>query len=277
MKIREALNIGIEKLKHGQIDDANLKAKLLLMFYLNYSKEDIIIYEGNEIETEKCNNFLLGINRILNGEPIQYITNVQGFMGLKLYVDENVLIPQPDTEILVEEVINIVKPLNENIKILDMCTGSGAICITLGKYLNNINLYASDISISALKIAKRNAEDNDINIEFIESNLFGKINDKFNFIVSNPPYIETNIINTLSEEVKKEPVLALDGGQDGLYFYREIAKQAKNHFIGNGKLVLEIGYNQKESVIEILKNEGYKNIYSKKDLAGNDRIIVCEN
>jgi len=276
MKIKEVLNIGIEKLKYGKVCEPNLKAKLLLMFYLNCSKEDIIIYEDSEIEKDVYDSFLLGITQLLKGKPIQYITNAQEFMGLKFYVDENVLIPRCDTEILIEEIINIVKTLKEDIKILDLCTGSGNICVSLAKYLNNVDIYASDISENVLEIAKRNAKNHNVNITFSQSDLFEKINEKFNIIISNPPYIETDIINTLSEEVKKEPVLALDGGPDGLDFYRKIAKQSRNYLTENGIIALEIGYNQKEIVIDIFKNEGYRNIYSKKDLSGNDRIVICE-
>lgn len=198
-------------------------------------------------------------------------------MGLVFYVDENVLIPQPDTEILVESVIQIVNSLNKkDIKILDLCTGSGAIGVSLGKNLQKAKIFASDISTAAIEVAKRNSKSNNVEIEFIKSDLFESINDKFNMIVSNPPYIETRSIEGLSNEVKNEPFIALDGGKDGLDFYRKIISEAPNYLSENGYLAVEIGYNQREAVEKLLITHGYKNIYSKKDLAGLDRIIVAQ-
>lgn len=198
-------------------------------------------------------------------------------MKLNFYVDENVLIPQPDTEILVEEIINLYK--NKKCKILDLCTGSGAIAIALAKYVEDAQIVASDISMKALQIAKLNAEKNLLHkkIKFIESDMFEKIDDTdFDIIVSNPPYIKTDVINTLDASVKKEPNIALDGGQDGLKFYKIIINKAHQYLSNNGKLFLEIGYDQKEDVIKLLNKTGYYNeIYSKKDLGQNDRIVVA--
>ncbi|MBO5348643.1 MAG: peptide chain release factor N(5)-glutamine methyltransferase [Clostridia bacterium] len=215
--------------------------------------------------------------KYLSGTPLQYITNKQEFMKLNFYVDENVLIPQPDTEILVEEIINLYK--NKKCKILDLCTGSGAIAIALAKYVEDAQIVASDISMKALQIAKLNAEKNLLHkkIKFIESDMFEKIDDTdFDIIVSNPPYIKTDVINTLDASVKKEPNIALDGGQDGLKFYKIIINKAHQYLSNNGKLFLEIGYDQKEDVIKLLNKTGYYNeIYSKKDLGQNDRIVVA--
>ena len=198
-------------------------------------------------------------------------------MGLNFYVNENVLIPQPDTEILVEETIEKIKNLmSNNIKILDLCTGSGAIAISIAKLMSNIT--ATDISEKALKIAKTNAQNNNVQnkIKFINSNMFQNINEKFDVILSNPPYIETNTIKTLSKEVQNEPKLALDGGQDGLEFYRIIAKNAHKHLNKNGIIMLEIGYNQRKAVTQIFEEtKKYKNIECKKDYSNNDRIIIC--
>ena len=157
-----------------------------------------------------------------------------------------------------------------------MCTGSGAIAISLSKLIKKSLIYAADISPKALKIADENSSKHAANILFFESDLFKNISKlyKFDIIVSNPPYIESEVIKTLSEEVQKEPILALDGGEDGLDFYRKIAKEAKDYIEKEGYLALEIGYNQRLAVENILKENGYKNIYSRKDLGGNDRIVV---
>ena len=239
-----------------------------------------MIHDDDDIKDGLNKIFLKKIERLKNREPLQYVINKQDFMGMELYVDENVLIPQPDTENLVEEVILLSdkkrKYIRDEIKILDLCTGSGAIAISLSKLINKSLVYASDISKKALKIAEENSMKNHANVLFLESDLFDKISRiyKFDIIVSNPPYIESEVIKTLSEEVQKEPILALDGGEDGLDFYRKIAKEAKDYIEKEGYLALEIGYNQRLAVENILKENGYKNIYSRKDLGGNDRIVV---
>lgn len=283
MKIKEILKLGVDLLKEKKIDESNLKAKMLIADVLNKTKEYILVHDEEEINEKEKKVFLEKIERLKNHEPIQYILNHQEFMGFNFFVNENVLIPQPDTENLVEEVLHIVdkldKDVNEEIRILDLCTGSGAIAISLAKLLGkNALVYASDVSEEALKVAEENSMNNMVNIYFFKSNIFKKISElyKFDIIVSNPPYIETKELENLSEEVKKEPKLALDGGEDGLKFYKEIAKEAKKYLLENGYLAFEIGYNQKESVINILKKENYKNIYSRKDLSGNDRIVIAQ-
>ena len=277
MKIKELLKTSIEDLKN--IDDANLKAKILLAEVLGKEKEYLLIHDNDELDAKVIDTYNKMIERLKSGEPVQYILNKQEFMGLNFYVDKNVLIPQPDTENIVEEVIaitEVLKKTKNELKILDMCTGSGAIAISLAKYVENTLIYASDISENALKIAEENATRNLVNVVFFKSDVFKNIIPAFQFdvIVSNPPYIETKVIPELSKEVRSEPELALDGGEDGLKFYREIIKNAKEYLTENGYLVFEIGYDQRESVMTLLKDNGYKNIYSKKDLAGNDRVVV---
>lgn len=280
MKIKDVIKQGALILKEHSIEDSNMKSRIVLADLLNKTKEYLMIHDDEEIEDGLKDIFLNRIERLKNHEPLQYVINKQEFMGFEFYVDKNVLIPQPDTENLVEEVIllsdNLRKNYKKQLRILDMCTGSGAIAISICKLLENVLIYASDISKEAIKIAEENSIRNSANVMFFESDLFEKISElyKFDIIASNPPYIEKEVIKTLSEEVKKEPLIALDGGEDGLDFYNKIAQDAKIYLNKNGYLVFEIGYNQKEEVKKILIENGYKNIYSRKDLGGNDRIVV---
>ena len=275
MTINEIKKQCIYILKQKNIEDSALKSKVIIANVLKVNKEYLITHDNEELEEKIVNKTIQDINELILGQPIQYITKNQEFYGLNFYVDKNVLIPQPDTETLVEEVINIAKKIEEP-QILDLCTGSGAIAISIKKNIQKARLTASDISNKALEVAKINKEKNNVEIDLIESDIFKNINQKFNIIVSNPPYIKTDVIYTLDKEVQKEPKIALDGGQDGLYFYRIIINEAYKYLDDNGYLCLEIGYNQKEDVINLIEKSGkYNNIYSKKDLAGNDRIIIC--
>jgi len=275
MNIKSLLNFGIKFLKDSNIEEANLKTKILLAYILNVSKEYLIIHDEDEVLEELEISFKEKLNELKNGKPIQYITCKQEFMGLNFYVNENVLIPQPDTEVLVEEVIEKVKQ-NVSKNILDLCTGSGAIAVSIAKNMPNVKVVASDISEKALEIAKKNAKRNNVNVKFILSDMFENINEKFDFIVSNPPYIENEVISELPKEVQCEPYIALAGGKDGLDFYKIIADKAKEHLNQGGYIAVEIGYNQKDSVIKIFEQEGYKEIYSKKDFGGNDRIVIAK-
>ena len=279
MNQKDLLLLGENNLKRNQVEDAYIKAKKLLEYVLNQSKEELVINSLKEVSKENEKRYESLLEEIIQGKPIQYITKSQEFMGLNFYVDENVLIPQPDTEILVEETLKLIKEkyLDRNIKILDLCTGSGAIAISIAKYIENLNnkieIYALDVSKQALEIAKKNAKANNTKINFIQSNMFEEIeNLKFDIIVSNPPYIETKTIPMLSKEVQNEPIIALDGGQDGLDFYKIINKESPKYLNDDGHILLEIGYNQKESVTKIFE-ENYQNITCIKDLSDNDRVI----
>lgn len=279
MKISKVLNDAKEILEENNISDSKQKARRLLAYLLNKSKEYLMIHEDEEISDQMYNLYFEKIERLKNHEPLQYIIENQEFMGFDFYVDKNVLIPQPDTENLVEEVINIVEKNSlKQPRILDMCTGSGAIAISLAKLVKGSIVYGSDISEEALKIAENNSVSNQANVLFMKSDMFKNIfkEFRFNIIVSNPPYIETETIKNLSQEVQNEPRIALDGGADGLKFYREIAENSKKFLEENGFLALEIGYNQKEKVEEILKKNEFRNIYTRKDLAGINRVIVAQ-
>lgn len=277
MTIKETLRKGMIQLKTENVTEPNLKARLIMQYILNKPRQYLIIYDNQVLTLRQEVNYFKAIKRLINGEPIQHITHQQEFMKLNFFVNEDVLIPRPDTEILVEEVIKIARKINAK-KILDMCTGSGAIAVSLAKYLDNVEITAVDISEKSLDVAKTNAKNNEIEnkITFIESNLFENIvNEKYDIIVSNPPYIRKDVIKTLTKEVQKEPKIALDGGYDGLDFYRKITHQSEEYLKFNGYLCFEIGYDQKKDVIKIINDEKkFTSTYSKKDLCDNDRIIV---
>ena len=272
MNISELLVNGKHLLK--DIEDGNIKARILLEYILKLSREKIVSNPNIEVSDNNVESYLNKINDIKNGMPIQYITNKQEFMKLNFYVDKNVLIPQPDTEILVEKAIEICNNHGNDIKILDLCTGSGAIVISIAKNIKNAKVYATDIKNTVIDIAKQNAKQNNVdNIEFIVSDMFENIQEKdFDIIVSNPPYIETDVIKTLPTEVRNEPIIALDGGKDGLKFYKIILSEYKKYLKKDGYLLLEIGYNQAKSVGELI-NLNYSII---EDLAGNDRVIIIK-
>ena len=264
MKIKEMIEYGKKNLIKKE--DAYILSKMLAKHFLKVDDTYLIINGEEEVKPFIFDFFQSAIQLLDNGMPIQYITNKQEFMELSFYVDENVLIPQPDTEILVEEVLS---KINKQEKILDLCTGSGAIGIALAKNTENIKIYMSDVSEKALEIAKRNITKNKVEerCELIVSNMFENIYSKYDVIVSNPPYIESEEIKILPKEVRSEPIIALDGGFDGLDFYRIIANEAYKYLKEEGILALEIGYNQKEKVIDLLSKTGkYKDIYCKKDL-----------
>lgn len=281
MKIFELNNIGIKLLEENNIEDSRIKSKLLLEYLLNMSKIDLIVNNDKEVDDLIKEKYMKYINEIINGRPIQYIINNQEFMKLNFYVDENVLIPQPDTEILVQKAIEIIKNKKDNkLDILDLCTGSGAIGISLKKYIDDITVYVSDISEKALEIAKKNAIKNEVEVQYILSDMFSKMDNlKFDLIVSNPPYIKTDVIKLLSKEVQNEPIIALDGGNDGLDYYRIIRNEAYKYLKTNGVILLEIGFDQKNTVSELFKNNdqyNYKNIELFKDLSNIDRVIKIE-
>ena len=277
MTIKQAITKGMIMLKSNNVESPKLKARLLLQYVLDKPRQYIIVYDNKEIDKQQQWQYFVNIEKLTKGIPLQHITHRQEFMKMDFFVDENVLIPRSDTEILVEEVIKIAQKYNSP-RILDLCTGSGAIAISLKKFVPNADITAVDISEKALEIAQKNAEKLEAKINFVKSDLFDKLdNKKFDIIVSNPPYIRKDEIKKLSEEVQKEPKIALDGGEDGLDFYRIIAEQAINYLKTGSFLCFEIGYNQKNDVIKIIEDEqNYKNKYCKKDLYGNDRIIITQ-
>lgn len=279
MTIKETIRKGMIILKTNNVTEPNIKSRLIMQYVLNKPREYLVVYDKKELTLRQEVNYFKAIKKLCQGIPIQHITNRQEFMKMTFYVDENVLIPRQDTEILVEEVIKIAKKINAR-KILDLCTGSGAIAISLAKYIDKSNITAVDISDKALNVAKLNAKNNEVEdrITFVESDLFKNLKkEKYDIIVSNPPYIKKEVLKKLDKEVQKEPKLALDGGYDGLDFYRKIIKNADEYLKFNGYLCFEIGYDQKEDVENLLKEqEKYANITCKKDLCDNDRVVTAK-
>lgn len=278
MTIKETLRKGIIELKINNIQEPSLKARLLLQYILNKPRQYLIIYDNKQLTLRQEVNFFKGIKKLVKGIPLQHITHSQEFMKMTFYVNEDVLIPRPDTEILVEEVIKIAKRINAK-KILDLCTGSGAIAVSLAKYIENSQITAVDISTKAINIAKLNAKNNNVEnqITFVESDLFKQLpKEKYDIIVSNPPYIKKEIIKSLDKEVQNEPKIALDGGYDGLDFYRKIINNADEFLKFTGYVCLEIGYDQKDDVLELFESKGkYVDAMCKKDLFDNDRVVIA--
>lgn len=278
MNIKQALEEAKNILKSNNFEDSNIIAKELLSYVLKKDKVYLTINLDSDLTDIEYVEFTKYIEQIIDGKPLQYITQKQEFMGIDFFVNEDVLIPQPDTEILVETVLDICKRYgNQSLRILDLCTGSGAIAISLSKILNT-QVFASDVSTKALEVAEKNNVLNNSKVEFIESNLFEQINgEKFDIIVSNPPYIKNEEIESLSKQVQNEPYIALAGGEDGLDFYRKIIDEAYKHINKNGYLCLEIGYDQKEDLIKLIKqNENYEYENCIKDLSNNDRCIIAK-
>ena len=271
MTIKQALNLARQNLD-------SIDAKVLLKFILKKDNTYIIANANKEMSRDEENKLQESIQKIKDGFPLQYITHNQEFMGINFEINQNVLIPQPDTEILVENTIGLVlgnkslenkEDSKKTMQILDLCTGSGAIAVSLKKYLPDVKIFASDISEKALEVAKKNAKNNNVEIEFIKSDMFENIHEKFDIIVSNPPYIKSEEIEKLSKEVQNEPKVALDGGKDGLKFYKIISREIKNYLKENGTLLMEIGYDEANEVMKLFENSTCI-----KDYANNDRVIV---
>lgn len=255
-----------------------LDVETLLQKVLDVDRLYILLNLERTLSEDEERLFNKFINERLNNRPIAYIVENREFMGLDFYVKEGVLIPRPDTEVLVEEVIELGKDKGP-INILDIGTGSGAITVSLAKYLENAEITSVDISDIALEIGKINAVNNNVDnkINFVKSDLFTNIdkNMKFDIIVSNPPYIKREVIETLDKQVKDfEPYNALEGGVDGLDFYRAITSQAKDYLKEGGILAYEVGHDQSEDVSKLMEKDGYTNIYTRKDLQQIDRVVI---
>jgi len=295
MKYKELYNSIVKRLSEAGITDAQSDTRLLFDYLLGIDRGRMFMLAEDEADEESVNRILNAVKVRENRIPLQHITGVQEFMGFEFNVTEDVLIPRFDTECLVEEAMLVC---NDGDKVLDVCTGSGCILISLMNYKNDIKGYGCDISAKALDVARINAEklckpnaDNlCMNMEidyvatekdglhnpcFIESDLFSNIHEKdFDIIVSNPPYIRSEVIDSLEPEVKEhDPILALDGGEDGLVFYRRLTEESGAFLRKGGSLLVEIGYDQAEDVAKLFCQNGFSDVKVIKDLAGNDRVV----
>lgn len=276
MKIIDVLNEAKEELAVSGVENGLYEARLFLANVLKKSVEWVMIHIEDEIEKTEKEVFDGLIDRRIKGEPFQYIVGNCCFFGYDFLVNESVLVPRSDTEVWVEKVIKLAKEVKAN-SILDLCTGSGCIAITLKKELKDVLLYGVDISENALAVAKENAKINNADVKFILSDLFNNLPmNKFDIIVSNPPYIPSKEIQTLARDVQREPIIALDGGEDGLEFYRKIIKKAKEFLKENGYLALEFGYDQAKKVEKILLENEFEVLDMIKDYSGNTRAIISK-
>ena len=274
MKYIEVFDKYVKLLEEKKFKDAKSDILLLIYEIFDFDFSKWTMYKYDEIaDISKLDTLNEYVKKRLGHMPIQYILNKAYFCGLPLYVNENVLIPRFDTEVLVEEVLKISKK-DKSKRILDICTGSGAIAIALKKLGGFERVDALDISDKALEVAKRNANELDLDINFLKSDMFSSLTceNKYDIIVSNPPYIQSNVVDTLESEVKDfEPRLALDGDVDGMKFYKIIAENYEDYLADNGVLALEIGYDEADDIRALFEG---KNIVIKKDLANLDRVAI---
>lgn len=273
MTLREAYEYGQEQLKKEQIEDADLDAWYLLEYVTGVSRAMYFMDMNRELSEEEETEYFGCVATRAEHVPLQHITGVQEFMGLEFCVNEHVLVPRQDTEVLVESVLAVLEP---GMRVLDMCTGSGCILISLLKLCGfaDVSGVGADVSEDALKVACENAEKLGVDAKFLHSDLFSNVEGKHDVIVSNPPYIRTAVIEELKEEVKfHDPLIALDGKEDGLYFYRRIVEECPRFLKQGGKVFFEIGHDQGEDVSRLMKEAGFSNVNVKKDLAGLDRVV----
>lgn len=273
MTYRQLYEYGVEKLVEAGIDEAKLDARLLLEYICHTDRNTLLVHgdiERNEMEEQF---YRMCIEKRATRIPLQHITGEQEFMGLTFRVNQHTLIPRQDTETLVEEGM---RHMYDGMRILDMCTGSGCILLSLLKYSNECEGIGVDISEEALKVARENAQRLGLKAEFVQGDLFEPVPEKkFDMIVSNPPYIETAVIETLMPEVRDhEPMQALDGMEDGLFFYRKIVEKASGFLTKGGWLLFEIGHNQGEAVRKLMTEQGFKEVEVVKDYTGLDRVVL---
>ena len=274
MRYQQALRDGTAQLLECGITEASNDAWLLLSYVTGMNRTSYYMHMTDEMPVDIEAAYLAVLTRRSARIPLQHITGEQDFMGLPFKVNSHVLVPRQDTELLAEEALRLVR---DGMEVLDMCTGSGCIIISVKKNCPGIRAVGADISSEALAVARENAVRNQTDVTFLETDLFEKVEGRFDMILSNPPYIPSAVIPTLMPEVARfEPIGALDGKEDGLYFYRIITEEAKNYLNEHGKLLLEIGNDQGKDVSEMMTRAGYRNVRVMKDLAANDRLVTGE-
>lgn len=272
MTLKEALEQGTEQLQQNHIDEAALDAWYLLAYVTGMGRAEYYLHQNERMEIKSQKRYCQLIDRRSKHIPLQHLTGEQEFMGLPFRVTSAVLVPRQDTECLVEAVL----PVAKGKRILDVCTGSGCIAISLKCLGGAAVCDAVDLSEEALQVARENAESLQADVTLWQSDMFQQVTGEYDVIVSNPPYIRPEVIETLMPEVREyEPRMALDGGPDGLDFYRILAENSRRHLKENGWLFLEIGYDQGEAVAELLHVYGYQEISIRQDLTGKDRIATA--
>ena len=276
MNYTEAFLMGMQKLKEAEIGEAQLDARLLLEEVCGTDHNTLLCHGDREVSEAEEEQYRKALEQRAVHVPLQHLLGYQDFMGLRFQVNEHVLIPRQDTETLVEEALKKIRP---GMQILDMCTGSGCILESILKFAERKGICVSgtgcDISEEALKVAKENDSRLQTGAVFIQGDLFENIAETYDMIVSNPPYIRTEEISSLEDEVKlHDPWIALDGKTDGLYFYRLIVKESVKHIKKGGYLLFETGFDQGKDVSALLEEQGYEEIQVKKDLAGLDRVVM---
>lgn len=271
MNYTEAFLMGMQKLKEAEIGEAQLDARLLLEEVCGTDHNTLLCHGDREVSEAEEEQYRKALEQRAVHVPLQHLLGYQNFMGLRFQVNEHVLIPRQDTEILVEEAMRY---LHDGMRILDLCTGSGCILLSLLHCSNDCEGVGVDISQEALQVAAQNAELLGIKADFLKSDLYEKVTGKFDLLVSNPPYIERKVIPTLMEEVREyDPYIALDGGEDGLDFYRRIIGGAQDYLKRGGQILMEIGSGQAKAVSELLREAGFKEIDVCRDFAGLDRVV----
>ena len=273
MTYREAIVLGEKNLQQADIADAKTDSWLLLAMACKIDHTYYYMHIDEEMSEEQVREFEVLIRKRAERVPLQYITGEQEFMGLTFHVNSNVLIPRQDTETLVEEALKVIKP---GMKVMDMCTGSGCVLISILKNAHDVEGIGYDISKQAINVAKENAKFNEVPAVFERSDLFEDVvENDFDVIVSNPPYIPTDVVATLMPEVSQfEPREALDGKGDGLYFYSKILEQCKNYMKPDGYILFEIGCEQGDAVSTMMRLAGFSEVRVIKDLARNDRVVM---
>jgi release factor glutamine methyltransferase len=282
MKITDILILADRELQNAKIASPRLDSRILLGYCLNLSKEQIIFGQDQILNQHQIDNFFSLIKRRSNREPVSHIIGKREFFGKDFFINSSVLDPRADSETLIEAVINYFPDKEKRIKILELGVGSGCLILTLLKIFGNADGVGVDISKAALEVAMKNADSDNLSerCSFIWSDWFSSVDktQKFDLIISNPPYIESAQIDSLQDEVRKyEPLIALDGGIDGLDCYRKIAKNVINFLNPDAMIILEIGQNQEDSVIDVFTSSGLKFIEYKKDLSGIIRCLVFKN